>query len=70
MQSESNGQSAAPSLYGVFLFVIVATAVLALAFLSRFHGFKIYDDAYMYVRYADHILAGQGMVWNVGEGAV
>ena len=29
-----------------------------------------FDDAYMYLRYADHLLAGQGMAWNAGEASV
>jgi len=29
-----------------------------------------FDDAYMYLRYANHLLAGQGMAWNLGEGSV
>ncbi len=29
-----------------------------------------FDDAYMYLRYADHLLAGQGMAWNAGEVSV
>lgn len=29
-----------------------------------------FDDAYMYLRYAIHLLAGQGVAWNVGEGSV
>lgn len=27
---------------------------------------QVLDDAYMYIRYADHILGGQGVRWNVG----
>jgi hypothetical protein len=26
-----------------------------------------FDDAFMYLRYAEHLLAGHGLVWNVGE---
>ncbi len=51
-------------------FMICATIVTGLALVSRFHGFRIFDDAYMFLRYADHLLAGEGMVWNVGEGPV
>jgi hypothetical protein len=29
-----------------------------------------FDDAYMYLRYAKHVLAGQGISWNAGEGGV
>ena len=28
------------------------------------------DDAFMFVRYADHFLAGHGLSWNPGEGPV
>lgn len=59
-----------PPVLGTLLFVVAASMVLALAMAGRFHGFKIYDDAYMFVRYADHIIAGEGMAWNVGEGPV
>lgn len=53
---------------------VVLAAVFAVGFdfalyvQDRSH--TIFDDAYMFVRYADHILAGQGMTWNVGEPAV
>ena len=57
-------------LLGTFLFLFSASLVLVIALLSRFSGFKIYDDAYMFVRYADHVLGGHGMVWNIGEGSV
>ncbi|MEY3444434.1 MAG: hypothetical protein RLZZ519_2715 [Bacteroidota bacterium] len=50
--------------------MLAASLVLGMALLSRFNGFKIYDDAYMFVRYADHLLAGHGLVWNIGEGPV
>src|SRR5262249_29417906 len=30
----------------------------------------VFDDAYMFVRYADHVLSGQGVAWNAGEGPV
>jgi hypothetical protein len=29
-----------------------------------------FDDAYMYLRYAEHLLAGHGLAWNIGEGSV
>ena len=29
-----------------------------------------FDDAFMYLRYADHLLAGEGIAWNSGEGQV
>ena len=30
----------------------------------------VFDDAYMFVRYADHVLQGHGFAWNAGEGPV
>lgn len=29
-----------------------------------------FDDAYTYLRYASHLLAGEGVAWNPGEGSV
>jgi hypothetical protein len=29
-----------------------------------------FDDAYMYLRYAHNLLAGEGVAWNPGEGSV
>ena len=29
-----------------------------------------FDDAYTYLRYANHLLAGEGVAWNPGEGSV
>jgi hypothetical protein len=29
-----------------------------------------FDDAFMYLRYAHHLLAGEGVAWNPGEGQV
>ncbi len=30
----------------------------------------VFDDAYMFVRYADHVLGGWGVAWNAGEAPV
>ena len=52
---------------------LVGVCVLALAWLVRFvvvHSFSIYDDAYIYFRYADNVLAGCGPTFNCGEPAV
>ncbi len=70
MTSESHAEDAPPPLLGVLLFMLVAVVVLGMALLSRFNGFKVYDDAYIFVRYADHLIAGKGMVWNIGQGTV
>lgn len=55
-------------LAGILLFMLASAVVVGMALLSRFHGFKIFDDAYMFLRYTDHLLAGHGLVWNVGQG--
>ncbi|MFH1144281.1 MAG: hypothetical protein V1774_07035 [Candidatus Eisenbacteria bacterium] len=39
---------------------------LVVAFIRSDAG-GMFDDAYMFVRYADHLRAGDGLVWNVGE---
>lgn len=52
------------------LFIFCAFLVLGLSLATHWHGIRLFDDAYMFVRYADHILQGHGMVWNVGEGKV
>ena len=55
--------------------VLVAAAVVAAGALAyRMSAVLItgwstpstFDDAYMFCRYADHLLAGEGMTWNVG----
>lgn len=52
---------------------VVGVSVLALVGLVRFvvlHSFSIYDDAYIYFRYADNVLAGCGPTFNCGQPAV
>jgi hypothetical protein len=54
-----------------YLGLLVAGGLAAerLAMLARLPATD-FDDAYMYMRYAEHLLAGQGLVWNPGEGRV
>lgn len=61
------GRSLTLSLLG--LFAVVGLVAVRLAVLAHAPATD-FDDAYMYLRYANHLLAGQGMVWNSGEGAV
>src|SRR5262249_3717440 len=57
------------------LLTIASAAALTLAILARallavsahFVDHGIWDDAYMYVRYADHVLLGRGVRWNLQE---
>ncbi len=62
-----NTRTKNPTLLGVFLALSVA-GLLA----ERGHAFVAapptdFDDAYMFVRYAKHALAGQWWAWNMGE---
>ena len=59
-----------PNLLRLF-FALVVVAV----FLERLRAFRHadptdFDDAYMYLRYAHNALAGQWLVWNLGEAPV
>ena len=47
----------------------LALAVQALALLDATWGFTT-DDAYISLRYARHLVAGEGLRWNVGEAPV
>ena len=49
--------------------VVTALVALRLVLLARAAPTD-FDDAYMYLRYADHLLTGQGLAWNPGEGSV
>jgi hypothetical protein len=48
--------------------VLVALALWLSAIVAR--GPTDFDDAYMFVRYADHLRAGHGLRWNLGEAPV
>jgi hypothetical protein len=55
---------------GLLGLVAVAGLVIArLASLARAAPTD-FDDAYMYLRYAIHLIDGQGLSWNAGEGSV
>jgi hypothetical protein len=52
---------------GIFLVAgMVGARLVALAHAAPTE----FDDAYMYLRYADHLVAGQGMAWNPGEASI
>jgi hypothetical protein len=46
---------------------LLAFACLMFVLLSRYHWHQICDDAFIAFRYADHVVAGLGPVWNRGE---
>jgi hypothetical protein len=52
--------------------LLVVTAITALAvyvlYIIPELGRTTFDDAYMFLRYAKHWLAGAGFSWNIGEG--
>ena len=51
--------------------VALATGVAAVRLVALARAAPTdFDDAYMYLRYASHLLAGQGLSWNPGEGSV
>jgi hypothetical protein len=51
------------------LVAVAGLAVTRLVVLARAAPTD-FDDAYMYLRYAIHLLAGQGLAWNPGEASV
>ena len=54
-----------------FLGLLVVAGMVAIRLAALAHAAPTdFDDAYMYLRYADHFIAGQGMVWNLGESSV
>ena len=55
---------------GLFGFVTVAGLAAALLGSLARAAPTDFDDAYMYLRYAIHVIAGQGLSWNPGEGSV
>ena len=58
----------------IWLRLLLALVVAGVS-LERLHALLAavptdFDDAYMYLRYAQHALAGQWLVWNLGEAPV
>jgi arabinofuranosyltransferase len=48
------------------LLLLLASCVCLIFFLLQLLGFY-HDDAYISLRYANNFLAGNGLVWNIGE---
>lgn len=57
-------------LYAVFPALMIMFIVACLVLLQRWNGFGIWDDAYMFSRYAAHFLDGDGLRWNVTSSPV
>lgn len=49
------------------LLVLWAAAALVYLLVGAISGFEPTEDAAMLMRYAEHLAAGDGMVWNVGQ---
>ncbi len=49
-----------------WLAVVICCGIIGLGILSQFSASNIWDDAYMFVRYADNILAYKKVAWNPG----
>ena len=49
---------------------IAAAITLVVIAIIKSQARNYFDDAYMYVRYADHLIAGFGHSWNIGESSI
>ena len=47
--------------------ILLGSGALCFVVLAGLHWRHICDDAFIYFRYADHVVAGWGPVWNRGE---
>lgn len=52
-----------------YLILLAAVVLLGGNLFLRFGGTSVWDDAYFYVRYADHFLSSGEWAWNVGDTA-
>jgi hypothetical protein len=57
-------------LFGIAALALVAALATERAWTLSRAAPTDFDDAYMYLRYANNWLAGQGLAWNRGEGSV
>ena len=48
----------------IFFIFVLAALVIYYINLVRVKGPTTFDDAYMFIRYADNFLAGHGIAWN------
>ncbi|MDE2887845.1 MAG: hypothetical protein OXR72_06490 [Gemmatimonadota bacterium] len=52
---------------GAYVFaLVICGSILGLGVLARFSAGSVVDDAYMFVRYADHVLSDGRLAWNPG----
>lgn len=50
----------------LWLVFLASCGVIALGAAARFAGNLVWDDSFMFVRYADNVLRGMGIAWNPG----
>jgi len=53
---------------GAVLLLFIVNTVYVAWNATPFNGHYPVDDAFIFVRYADHILEGEGIAWNPGQG--
>lgn len=58
------GASASKRLFNLFLLSVILFSLLSYANYVRSISITGFDDAYMFVRYADNFLSGYGIAWN------
>jgi len=56
-----------PNVIGIFLIFI---SLIAYCYVAYINFPSEFDDAYMFLRYAKQIIAGNGHTWNIGEGQI
>lgn len=49
-----------------WLALVICCGIIGLAVLSQISASHVWDDAYMFVRYADNVLTYKNMAWNPG----
>lgn len=69
MTREIQGRSRAASTV-CWTVVILSLAIYGSRLRGVFKNVNSFDDAYMFIRYANNLLAGYGVAWNPGEGQV
>lgn len=70
---QTTAAASAPASTRAERYGLIAIAALALGVTAWFvaqRAWSLYDDAYIYFRYADNLLAGHGFRWNVADAPV
>ncbi len=75
MKSIVENAKAYPDSFGekinyLYIPLMIGVAIFFLSKSVNYFGTTLFDDAYMFIRYADNVLGGYGFVWNRGEASV